>query len=293
MSDQPSGAIVVGIDGTEKDTAAVQWAAADAAARRTPLHLLYAYPWLLSAREYGTPPPPDVLEDAATVLDPLVAAVQERHPDLAVTTEVLMEQPSVALVRASEHAPIVVLGARGLGPIRRRFLGSTSQKVAAHASSTVVVVRTDEPPSSGPVVVGVDPRSAPPQILQFAFEEAAGRGADLVVVHARRGAPPREAPPGDGRAQEAVRRAASADATSLATLVTEWRERFPDIEVEVREVDDHPVDALVDAAAGASLLVVGSRSEHGLARLRLGSVSRGVLYAAPVVAVVRVEGAPA
>lgn len=290
MTEQPSGAIVVGIDGTEKDAAAVQWAAADAAMRGTALHLLYAFPWLLSAREYGTPPPPDVLEDSAEVLDPLVATIRERQPDLAVTTEVLMEQPSVALVQASEQAPVVVLGARGLGPVRRRFLGSTSQKVAAHASSTVVIVRAGELPTRGPVVVGVDPRSAPPQILRFAFEEAAGRGVAVVVVHARRGTSLRGEPGADGRAQEALRRAASADATGLASLVAEWRGRFPDVEVEVREVDEHPIDALVGAAAGSSLLVVGSRSERGLARLRLGSVSRGVLYAAPVVAVVRVEG---
>lgn len=289
MVEQPVGSIVVGVDGSSKDLLAVRWAARDAALRGTGLHILHAYPWVLSAREYGQPPPPDVLESAAEVLDPLVAAVHEEHPDLPVSTEVLMEQPSVALVRASERAPMIVMGARGLGPLRSRLLGSTSQKVAAHAAGTVVVVRDEPPHPDGPVVVGVDPGSSPPQILQMAFEEAAAREVGVVMVHASYRQYVGGDVVADQRVQEALDRIATEEAAELRALAKEWRGRYPGVEVEVRQVEEHPIDALVHAAGEGSLLVVGSRGERGLARLRLGSVSRGVLYAAPVVAVVRVH----
>ena len=53
----------------------------------------------------------------------------------------------------------------------------------------------------------------------------------------------------------------------------------------------HPVHALAEEAVGASLVVVGSRGPGGLAGVRLGSVSLGVLHEVPVVAVARVAPA--
>jgi nucleotide-binding universal stress UspA family protein len=47
---------------------------------------------------------------------------------------------------------------------------------------------------------------------------------------------------------------------------------------EMREIDARPADALVDAAAGASLLAVGSRGLHGIRAL--GSVSERVAHRA-------------
>jgi nucleotide-binding universal stress UspA family protein len=56
-----------------------------------------------------------------------------------------------------------------------------------------------------------------------------------------------------------------------------------------REIDAHPADALVDAAAGAGLLVVGSRGLHGFRAL--GSVSERVAHRAPCSVLVVRDGA--
>ncbi|HUP33419.1 MAG TPA: universal stress protein, partial [Gaiellaceae bacterium] len=68
--------------------------------------------------------------------------------------------------------------------------------------------------------------------------------------------------------------------------------RDPGIEVERRVVPEPPVEALLDAAAGADLLVVGSRGRGGFTGLLLGSVGQQVAHHAPcpVVIVRRADG---
>lgn len=53
-----------------------------------------------------------------------------------------------------------------------------------------------------------------------------------------------------------------------------------------RVAQGHPVTALLDAAAGADLLVVGSRGHGGFTGMLLGSVSEHVVAHAPCVVVV-------
>jgi nucleotide-binding universal stress UspA family protein len=56
--------------------------------------------------------------------------------------------------------------------------------------------------------------------------------------------------------------------------------------VEQRVVEGHPARVLLDAAAGATLLVVGSRGHGGFAGLLLGSVSEYLVAHAPCPVVV-------
>lgn len=286
MSEQqtvPQGAVVVGVDGSEKDDLAVDWAADDAARRGAALHVMYAFPWILSAREYGTAPSEEVRSMSQEVLDPAVGRARERRPGLEVSSAVVMEDAAEVLVGASGRASLVVLGARGLGRFAGAMLGSVSQKVTAHAESPVVVVR--QAPVAGPVVVGVDRPEDSTEALEFAFAHAERAGAGVRVVHA-------VAPEGprleylDARTKELLDEVAESAALDVQEDAEGWARRFPDVAVDVRQERRHPVEALVESARTASLLVVGSRGRRGLPGLRLGSVSRGVLHEAPVVAVV-------
>lgn len=55
------------------------------------------------------------------------------------------------------------------------------------------------------------------------------------------------------------------------------------VEADYHEVDDHPTDAILNAAEdhGADLIVVGSRGQGATKRLLHGSVSTNVLHHAP------------
>lgn len=74
----------------------------------------------------------------------------------------------------------------------------------------------------------------------------------------------------------------------MAESMAGWSEKYPDVPVEFRVVRDHPVRALVEAAGGARLLVVGSHGRGPMSGALLGSVSHGALHhATGPVAVVR------
>lgn len=289
----PPGAVVVGVDGTDKDQRAVRWAADEAERRRAGLHLIYAVAWTEYSRVYGVVSSANldrIQGTAQRIVDDAARQARETHPDLAVTSAVVMEDPATALVHASRNAGVIILGARGLGRIAGRLLGSVSQKVTAHAHGPVIVVRDTESVPGAPVVVGVDPLDQPPEVIQFAFEEARRRGLGVRIVHGA----PRERPLPEFRDAEVEHMretAAAEEGKAVEQLATEWSTRYPDVPVEVHEARRHPVEALAEESANASVVVVGSRARRGLAELRLGSVARGVLYEAPVVAVVRVEAA--
>lgn len=280
MGQQPAGAVVVGVDGSDKDRRALHWAAEEAAATGVGLHVLYCVP--VVPERLGLTLAVDVEELGATITAHARGRALARHPDLTVTTETVVEDPAVALVLASHRAAAVVVGARGLGRIAGRLLGSVSQKVAAYAHGVVVVVR-ETPAIDGPVVVGVDPLDTDERTLEFAFAQADRRDVPVRLVHARahRGRV-------DPRVEPALTAAAEQQAAALAELVDTWSARHPDVPVDVREVSQHPVDALTAESADASLVVVGSRGRSGLTGVRLGSVARGVLHEARVVAVVHV-----
>jgi nucleotide-binding universal stress UspA family protein len=74
-----------------------------------------------------------------------------------------------------------------------------------------------------------------------------------------------------------------------AALEASVREALPDTDVEfkLQAIQGTPAGVLVDASAGADLLVVGSRGHGGFAGLLLGSVSQQCAHhaACPVVIV--------
>jgi nucleotide-binding universal stress UspA family protein len=286
VAEHSEGVIIVGLDGSTKDDRAVDWAAQEAALRGTGLHLVHAVHLSPEASAMGLAA---AVETERTIVDKASQRVRDQHPETQVTVETVMEGPTALLVKASERAGLLVLGARGLGRIAGRLLGSVSQKVAAHAHCPVVVVRDVTSPPAGPVIVGVPPEGAPTEVLAFAFEHAARRGLPVRLIHAES---PRQLeiynPEVQGILAQAAERATALRAEQLAGDVKEWSERYPDVGVEMEQVLAHPIEVLTEQAAGASLLVVGSRGRRGLAGMGLGSVVRGVLHEAPVTAVVQV-----
>ncbi len=146
---------------------------------------------------------------------------------------------------------------------------------------------TDNPSAARErIVVGVDDAPASRPALLWAAAEAVLRRARLEVVHTWQPVIPLEpagmvTPPVNADIEAGAR--VATDEVVAATKAS--AEAWPD-EVVVRILEGSAGPVLVEAAEGASLLVVGNKSHSALAEVVLGSVSRHVTHHAPCPVVV-------
>lgn len=140
------------------------------------------------------------------------------------------------------------------------------------------------------VVVGIDGSSGSRDALAVAVEQARLRGATLHVIYAWRmplalalpepkvaGFAPVNADDLDRLAVELGRKAEQVLEDELAGVLGGDQ----DLEVKREVVEANPAEALINAAEGADLLVVGSRGRGGFKGLLLGSVGQHVAHHAP------------
>ncbi|HEX4726411.1 MAG TPA: universal stress protein, partial [Jatrophihabitans sp.] len=152
--------IVVGVDGSISAVSAVGWAADEAARRSERLVIVYASAVVDSAA-YSSATLQMMRSDAAVhgdrVLVEALASVRALHPDLPVTTLLRHQRPADVLIELSGQCALVVLGSHGANRVIGALLGSVSQRVAAHATGTVVVVGSDGPIRSSElgILVGI------------------------------------------------------------------------------------------------------------------------------------------
>jgi nucleotide-binding universal stress UspA family protein len=144
-----------------------------------------------------------------------------------------------------------------------------------------------ESPVRPRIVVGIDGSGSSASALRWAIRQAALTGAAVDAVTAwhypdlaASGMAVGSLEPDYGVFQESAEKIA-ADAVS-STL-----DPASDVPVRARVTQGHAAQVLLDASAGASLLVVGSRGHGGFAEALLGSVSQHCVQHAlcPVVVV--------
>jgi nucleotide-binding universal stress UspA family protein len=144
----------------------------------------------------------------------------------------------------------------------------------------------------GRIVVGYDGSEGAERALRWAATEAGLRGARLDVVCCWQ-FPLLVGPTTVGSIGPPVTDQMIASANHLAeqarVRVAEVDEQ---LDVHVSVVEGHPASALVDAAASAELLVVGSHGRGAFASLLIGSVSLHCTAHAPCPVVVVRPGGP-
>lgn len=295
---QMSSGILVGVDGSPSSTAAVEWAARDAAMRDVPLKLVHVSP---AVTEFFGPVQPvplpgeyssrreqqahQLLEEARKV------ATEAAQPSGAyeITSEVLYDAPILpTMIDLSKQVQMVVVGCRGQTAIARALLGSVSSGLVYHAKSPVVVVHDQGSlavPSHAAVVVGVDGSPVSDLATEIAFDEASRRGVGLVALHAWSDMGPLDF----GRVGQAPIEWANFEVRErevLAEHLSEWQQRYPGVSVSQVVVSDRPGPRLLQQAETAQLIVVGSHGRGGFSGMLLGSVSRAVVNAARIPVIV-------
>jgi nucleotide-binding universal stress UspA family protein len=126
------------------------------------------------------------------------------------------------------------------------------------------------------VVVALKLHGSSDDLLDFAFHTAAAREVPLVAVHSR-------SVPLHARVPWGVDHAATQEMTrdaqkELSKALRPWREKYPQVDVADSIRLASPAKAVVQAAEGAALLVVGRRAHrHGVAP-HLGSVAHAAIH---------------
>ncbi|MFJ6776092.1 universal stress protein [Kitasatospora sp. NPDC091257] len=267
--------VLAGVDGSPQSAAAAHWAAAEAVRRGASLRLVHAWPWLTDGVS-SFADADDLPEAVRRTLAEAAEDIRGLHPDLAVETDAVLDAPVDGLLAAAAEAELLVLGSRGRGGFTGLLLGSVSMSVAGRSTVPLVVVREEGEAAAGEVVVGVDAHTPETEVLDFAFREAALRGARVRAVHGW------ELPPVFGYAGGAVPAAELAqlealEAKLLSLALAGPREQHPEVEV-VEDVQIGAARALVEVSAGAALVVVGRGRRPVEFGPRLGRVAHAVLH---------------
>jgi nucleotide-binding universal stress UspA family protein len=291
-----SGAVVVAVDGSTADEPVVDWAADEAARLKAPLRLVTVVDPQVQLTPYetlvsGAPSLAEHLDEGARrILDRAAARARARRDDVDdVATAVPWGPPAAALVRLSENAVRVVVGAPARGRLERILLGSVALPVVAHAHCPVVVVPADTvvaPPRR--ILVAVDGSDASTRAVEMAFTIADASHATITCVLGWN----LEVHEGVVVTERSSERWAAVEARYAALghrTVDPVAARHPGVDVDVMVRHGSPARAVVEAAAEleVDLVVVGSRGLGGFKGLLLGSVSRRVVeHAGRVVVVV-------
>ena len=271
----PAKPIAVGITDTSASNAALLWAAARANRLRCPLAVVHVVddrwmaaevlPYLEVLRESGL----GLLKEAGEMATTAESGLQ-------VTLQLLEGGIGAALGDYSKNASMLVLGTSGHA---RGALTDRALQAAATAECPVAVIGDGQEPGRG-IVVGVDGSRESTQAVAFAAAEADALGEELTVLYAFTG-PNRWIAAGLPQSSFATH-VMEEEQIVLSETEAGLRQDFPDLVVHtVMETVLEPADALVRAAAGARLLVLGSRGKGGFERLFLGSTVHGVLTQPP------------
>jgi nucleotide-binding universal stress UspA family protein len=193
-------------------------------------------------------------------------------------------------VARQENADLIVIGARGLGPVEAAVLGSVSHRVISHADRPVLVIHEEMRPVRRALVpilsdedvddvtrlLGLAPLPQPEEIrfltvlplvdpLWPPAAAAKDESVQRAIAQARRFV--------DGAAQRVARLGyrTAGDVTLGA-----------------------PAPAIVQIARDlpADLIIMGARHRGAISRFFLGSVSHGVLHRSPVAVLIAHHGAP-
>jgi nucleotide-binding universal stress UspA family protein len=139
--------IVVGVDGSPSSRTALRWAVEEAKLRGAVVEAVLAwnvdYSVVIGAMPAAVAAgmdPQRLRDDNKALLDGILG---ETGGDVrALLTE---GDARDVLVRASRDAALLVVGSRGMGPIREVLLGSVSSYCVHHAHCPVVVIRESKP----------------------------------------------------------------------------------------------------------------------------------------------------
>ncbi|WP_194891897.1 universal stress protein [Catenulispora pinisilvae] len=260
--------VVVGYDQRPAGERALAEAAAEADRREVPLMVIHALHHAPAA-----PPETSATQDP---VDQAADQLRADHPGLAILTRELEGPTPTILAEQSSDADLLVLGHHG----RDGFLrpGSVARHTVARATCPALVVRGSEHRTRGTVVAAVDIGDSAAELLDFAYAEAAARGARLKAVSAPGTLWPRVYTGDAGPLGRAPTQAAERAEEALEQVLQPWPDQYPDVVTDHELIEGSPTAFLTGATTYADLIVVGAhRRADGRPGMRVGPVAQTLL----------------
>lgn len=270
--------IVVGVDGTAEGRAALRWALAWAQNNTAEVQLVNVTDdsMLVVTPDFKAA----ALEASEALLREELAYAKEQDAAATITALAIVGHPIDELEKVSHTAALLVLGGHHGHRFAGAVFGTRSVKIAAVSQCPVVIVPPEFTVADpARVVVGVDGSNAARNAVATAARVAAGSRAILHTVYAWM--PPTAPGLQHLWSSEFVQQQEDEAKEALAVGTAGLAADYPDLQITQEIVQQPPVQALIESAKDAQLLVVGNRGRGNIARLLLGSVSHGVLQALP------------
>jgi len=268
--------ILVGVDGSEPSSAALRYGAHEALRQGTSIQLVHVVPNYMPMSPMLPLPPSVELRDVGRhILDQATQQAQQLLAPENVDSSLLGGARIPALVRAAEHARLVVLGAQHHAAVERVLTGSALAGVASRATCPVVAVPADWTPTQEhhTVVAGVKDTQHSSELVRRALQIAAERNARLILIHTW------ELQGGyDDMITSRVESDEWADRERLAIekSISGTRQEYADVPVEIRVIHGQAARELQRASDEADLLLV-ARHHHAIPFGHLGGTGRAVL----------------
>jgi acyl-CoA dehydrogenase family protein 9 len=184
-SGSTAGHVVVGVDGSDTSSLAVDFAFAHAALHRLGVVVVHVYQLLA----FDAPSDPriatyldDLRDESTRLLVDALAGCRDKYPQVPVREKVVHGAPADVLVAESAGAALTVVGSRGRGGLTGLLLGSTSQSVLHHAPGPVAIVRAHR---SRPNAATSRPLAMRPPEGEMTGAESVGAGAPVVSSFAK------------------------------------------------------------------------------------------------------------
>lgn len=270
--------VVVAVDGSERSAGAVRYAIREARLRGCAVRLVHVAPtplpegglWPSAGRDIE-----DMRSSGERILDRAVAEARIGASDVRFES-VLGRGPRVeGLVTETAAGALLVLGRETRRGIERVVAGTTTAGVVARTAIPVVVVPADWRESDrSRIVVGIKSSARDGELLAHAYAMASARHATLRLVHAVEAPVPAS---GTAAAGSSTGEPLSSGQRMLEAVARDWRDAFPDVDVETAVLGGSPAETLVAASAEADVLMLARPHRDLRHPVRLGTTPRAVL----------------
>jgi nucleotide-binding universal stress UspA family protein len=220
--------------------------------------------------------------DARAKLDELAERIKEMGGEVA-KTHAAVGRPDAEIVHLAEElgAGLIVVGSRGLGPLKLALMGSVSNNVVHHAPGSVLVVRRDgrgRDDLPGRILLALDGSEEAASATRAAVEIANANGSELHILFVL----PTQVLmgyPGPEVADQGVlvraRHRAREFVDKKAERIGANGGNVKDAHLAFGKPDEKSVELSEELEAG--LIVTGSRGLSGVQRALIGSVSDSVV----------------